>query len=204
MPVGATLAAAAAATATGVYSANKAASSSNKATNAAVAQQERVRQDVDPYIRAGAGALSQISDPNTMLSNFMESPDYQFRKGESLEAVQQGRAVSGLLRSGSALRGTMETAGNLASNEWSNWFQRQFNVAGLGASANATAAGIASNIGNLGVANAGVQGNAALSIGNTINSGLGSIAQLYQQYGGGNAQGSSFKDAGGMHESGHM
>lgn len=62
--------------------------------------------------------------------NFLQSPDYQFRMKEGLDAVQNSAAAGGAgLYSGNTLRGITDFASNLASGEYGNWFNRQTGLA---------------------------------------------------------------------------
>ena len=101
----------------------------------------------------------------------------------AMDAVTQNRAVNGLLRSGSALRGVTEAAGNMASGEFANWWNRQKGLVDTGLNAEATAAGANNNTSSAILNNATNQGNAAIANGNTISGGIGSIADLISRYG---------------------
>lgn len=72
----------------------------------------------DPNIASQWGALR---DP----SAFYESPDYQFRLKEGLDAVQNSAAAQGGLYSGNTLRDITNYASNLAGSEYGDYFQRQ-------------------------------------------------------------------------------
>jgi len=127
-----------------IYGANKqadaakdAANQSRLATDASLALQKQIydqnRADQEPWRLAGQGALNQLADPN---ANFMASPDYQFRMQQGLEGVTQNRAVNGLLKSGSALRGLNDYAQNTAAGEFGSWWNRQAGLANAGQAAN--------------------------------------------------------------------
>lgn len=191
MPVGASIAVASVIGAGAqIYSTNKAAKISQNATNT-------IRGEVQPYTAVGVDALGRISNPNTMMQAFQASPDYQYRRDQAIEGVSQARAVNGLLRSGPALRGVTGVASDMASGEFGNWYNRQSGLAQMGLNAEATSAGALNN-------NASNQGNAAISVGNTIAGTAGSISDLITRYGGGPAKtnydaGSSFG-----HEGAHI
>jgi hypothetical protein len=92
------------------------------------------RADQEPWRKFGQNALANLSDP---IKNFQASPDYQFRLSRGLEGVTQNKAVAGLLKSGSALKGLNDYAGASASAEYGDWYNRQMGGAGLGQTANA-------------------------------------------------------------------
>jgi hypothetical protein len=168
-----------------IYGANKAKKASDKALAAQQANIDKVWTNVNPWLTAGSGALGRISDPSKVMQNFQESPDYQFRLGQGLNAVTTNRAVNGLLRSGSALKAVTGYASNLASGEFGNWWNRQTGLATGGLEANRIGAGLAeSQNQNIGV-NAANAGGAAISNGNTIGQLGGSLADIIARYGGG-------------------
>lgn len=117
--------------------AQSAANASKKATDASLTLQRDIynqnRADQEPWRQAGMTALNTLSNP---LANFQASPDYAFRMGEGLKAVNQNRATAGLLNSGSALRGLNDYAQNTASGEFGAWWNRQAGLANVGQSAN--------------------------------------------------------------------
>ena len=78
MPLAAALALGATVVSAGsqIYSANKAAKASQKATDQVAALQNQTRSEVQPFVSAGTDALRRLQDPNTLLRNFQESPDY--------------------------------------------------------------------------------------------------------------------------------
>jgi hypothetical protein len=97
-------------------------------------QYDQTRADQEPWRKFGQNALANLSDP---MKNFYESPDYQFRLSRGLEGVTQNKAVAGLLKSGSALKGLNDYAGASASAEFGDYYNRQLAGGGLGQTANA-------------------------------------------------------------------
>lgn len=118
-------------------SSKKAAGTSKGASDATLAEAKRQydlsRADQEPWRKFGQNALANLSDP---MKNFYESPDYQFRLSRGLEGVTQNKAVAGLLKSGSALKGITEYNSNLAAGEFGDYYNRQLAGAGLGQTAN--------------------------------------------------------------------
>jgi hypothetical protein len=161
--------------------AKKAASAQQSATNQTLQlqrdQYNQTRADQEPWRQAGVGALNALANPN---ANFQASPDYQFRMNAGLEGVTQNRAVSGLLNSGSALRGLNDYAQNTASNEFGNWWNRQSGLAGVGQTANQSnqqaGSAYANNSGNALMANAQAQGQSAYYGANAAAQGAGQLA----------------------------
>lgn len=114
------------------------------------------------------------------MSEFIESPDYQFNKTEGLSAVDRSAAARSGALSGNAVRAGEEFASGLASREFGNFFERLMRIAGLGGAAtnNATAAA-ASTGGNItqllaqqGDARASGTMGAANSVTGALNTGL--------------------------------
>lgn len=175
MPVGAGLATAA----TGFLGASSAAKASKKATQAAVAQQEKTRALVQPYVGAGTDALGTISDPNRMMAAFKVDPGYNFRMSEGINALNTNKAAAGLLRSGSTLKDTVGYGQNLASAEYEKVYNRLFNRAQMGLNAAGVSAGANNQAGAAYLQQGTDQGNAMLSMGNSVASGIGSIARAY-------------------------
>lgn len=214
----ATIAAAATVTAAGVgaYGASKAASAQKKAAQLqaqtaadTLASQQKIQA---PFTTAGTAGVNELArllgvsgdsasagygslmkgyDPST----FTTDPGYGFRLAEGQKALERSAAARGGLLSGSAMKGTLNYAQGLASNEYQNAFNRytserdaQYNkllgltnvgtgAAGSMTSATGTAgANTATAQGNIGAANAsGYVGGA-----NAINSGLSNISSYYQ------------------------
>lgn len=158
-----------------------AAGSQKNAAKAAQAQQDRVNTDAQPFLQAGKDALSRISNPNTLLSNFTTSPGYQFRLQQGLDSVGQSKAVNGLLRSGGAVKALNDYASGTASNEFGNWWNQQMGLVQTGQSGLATEGGVADNKSNIALNNGAQQGNAAIGLGNNIGNLAGSLATLFNK-----------------------
>lgn len=191
MPIAAAIGAAVVSAGVGIYSANKAADASKTASNNALGYQQQIRGDVKPYLDAGTAALRDLQSPNA----FMASPGYQFRLSQGLNAVGTNKAVSGLLRSGGALKAVNDYAQNTASNEFGNWWNQKMGIVNAGLGAEGSAAGVANNSSNIALTNGSNQGNAAIATGNLVNSGLGSIEDLLSRYQTTNTNASSYSGA---------
>lgn len=136
-------------------------------------QQGKVWGAVDPYMKAGQGAVGNLTNPNA----FMTSPGYEFRLGQGLEAVAGNRAVNGLLRSGGALKALTKYGQDTASEEYGKWHGQQMGVAGLGLQG----AGIAAGVANQNSANAAAD---ATNRANAGFAGANAWSQLAGQVGG--------------------
>jgi hypothetical protein len=160
-------------------------------TSAAIAAQlqaqDQARADTEPWRTAGtnalgvAGDLSGANGPDAAtaaMGNFFTSPGYQFRLDQGLRAVDAGAAASGLGRSGAAIKAEETFGQGLASSEFSNYYNRLYDLSKLGEAASvnsadasgATGRGIAAT--DVGAANAqsSIYGNTAQGLGNTVNS----------------------------------
>ncbi len=82
----------------------------------------------------GTGATGG-SRPNNSFAAFFASPDYQFRMNEGLQQLDRYNAANGRYLSGAQLKATQRYAGNLASGEFGNWWNRMSGLAGLQQSA---------------------------------------------------------------------
>lgn len=197
-----------------IFGANKAA----KAQAAAAARAEATarqyyeegKQQLSPYANAGSGAVGRMAellqpggwaeqqyDPST----FAQDPGVAFRLQEGQKALERSGAARGGTLSGGALKSLANYSQGLASQEYSNAYnrwnqQRQqqwgmlSGLAGMGENAAATTAQLAGAAGGnisqsqLGVGNA--QGAAAINMGNAIGQGANSMTQtalMYQLFG---------------------
>lgn len=143
----------------------------------------------------GYGSLNQ----NFGMSDFQADPGYGFRMSEGLKALDRQAAARGGLISGGALKAAERYGQNLASDEYSNAFNRyQTNRAnrlnplqsmlGQGQSS-------ANTLGNMGTNYANSVGTAGSNFANNV--GAGSIA-------GGNAMANGITNAGAARASGYM
>lgn len=151
------------------------ADSSKYAADIAQKQFEQTRQDQMPWMDAGKKALGGLDqmlygDP----SEFMTDPSYQFRKQQGMDGIESSAAASGGLLSGAALKSLNGYNSNLASQEYSNAFNRLSGVAGTGQTT-------ATNLGQFGAQNAMNQGNAAINGANAQANGLIGAANAKQQ-----------------------
>lgn len=177
---------------------NKASKAQQQAANASIAEQRRqydqTRADYAPWRAAGEGALSRLTTDMTdpTHSQFTASPGYEYRKEQSLKALERMQSARGMWNSGATRTGLMERAGDLASAEYGDWWKRNAGLAGIGqAATNATSQAGQNAANNISQAHQQVGNARASSYANTassINSGINNVlsAYLFNQGGGTN------------------
>lgn len=164
--------------------------SSNAAKKAAKAQEAAARRAearFAPFVNVGHGAVTTLGQlygigPNGQqtgssdFSNFFQSPDYEFARGEGMKALEFSNAAQGQLNSGNNMRDLVQFGQGLATQNFGNYYNRLMQLSQLGAQ---SAGGQAQQIGNQGQAKAsGIVGSA-----NAINQGLSSIGNGLAMYG---------------------
>jgi len=140
---------------------------------------------------AGYGSLMKDYDPST----FAADPGYGFRMAEGQKALERSAAARGGLLSGSAMKGTLNYAQGLASQEYQNAFNRyiaqrdtRYNMlrglTDVGAGAAGSMVGAAGTAGANTAAAQQARGEATASgyvgAANAINSGVSNISSYYQ------------------------
>lgn len=131
----------------------------DRATEAAIALQKQqyadAKTNLSPYMTTGTGANRRLSDVflNGDMSQFYESPDYQFRLDQGRKAIESGAAARGGLYSGAMGKALADYGQDAASQEFGNFYNRLFGLSEQGRGAAGTLAGngasMASNVGNL-------------------------------------------------------
>jgi hypothetical protein len=135
-----------ASTAVSAYSANKAADlQSGAATQAAETQaaaskyaarlqQKQYEENVQrqqPFYQAGVNALPELVQASKYTpfgqEQFQEDPGYQFRLSEGQKALERSAAARGGLISGAATKAATRYGQDMASNEYTNAFNRYQN-----------------------------------------------------------------------------
>ena len=178
--------------------ASKAADKATAAQSQALAQ---TRADLEPWRMQGQNALlatSNLAGANgpeagrLAQQDFFTSPGYQWRLDEGMRAVDAGAAAKGMLRSGATLKAEQEFGQGLASQEFENYYNRLYNLSGMGMKAAGATGdaemqagrGQAATAIGAGNAQSSIYGNAASSLG-TAASGLVSNPQFQSWAGGG-------------------
>lgn len=182
---------------------SKAASSQERAQREATAAQERMfKKQVElqePFRKVGVNALPELVaaskyTPFTM-QQFQADPGYAFRLQEGLKALERSAAARGGLLSGATLRGVQDYGQGLASQEFTNAFNRYQaeraarlnplqSLAGMGQSTAATIAGQAGQMGQNLAQGAATMGNIRASgymgTANALTNALGQGLNYYQ------------------------
>jgi hypothetical protein len=200
----------------GVIGANAAKKAANiqagSADRAADLQQQQFEKQIElqaPFREAGLSAQNKLLDymglsagaggkyaKDFSMADFQQDPGYAFRMSEGLKALDRTAAARGGLMSGAALRGATRYGQDMASQEYTNAFNRyqtnrsnQLNplqsLMGSGQTA-------ANQVGAAGQNYANQAGNAYMNAGNARASGyvgsanawsnaLGNVANMYSQ-----------------------
>lgn len=174
----------------GAVASNKASKAQKQGVYASLDEQRRqfdtTQANQAPWLEAGRNALNQLSNPQ---ANFMASPDYAFRRDEGMRGIERTAAARGGAASGNALKALSEFNSNLASGEFTNWWNRQAGLAGVGqTSANALAgygAQAAGNMGNSLMAAGDARASGVLGTANSLAGGINSGIRNYLAYRGG-------------------
>jgi hypothetical protein len=117
-----------------------------------------------PWRTAGGAAIGQLSDMLKPGYDYTTSPGYQFRFNEGQRAVDSSAAAKGLLMSGGQLKALERYGQGIASQDFTDQFNRVASVAAGGQQVNST-------LGQLGQNAAQYAGNAAMQAGNARASG---------------------------------
>ena len=175
--------------------ANKAAQTQSQAADTSAALQERMYNEnlkrQQPFYEAGVNALPELVQASKYtpfsMAQFQADPGYGFRLSEGQKALERSAAARGGLISGGQLKAATRYGQEMASNEYTNAFNRyqQERQARLGPlqSLTGTAQTTANTIGNVGTTMAGNVGEAYMGganarasgyvgMGNAVNSGL--------------------------------
>jgi len=179
-----------------------AALSSGAANNATALQRQMFEQNQAnqaPYLAAGRNALGRIStgmapggefSKSFSMDDFTADPGYGFRMSEGLKAMDRNAAARGGLISGAALKAGTRYGQDMASQEYTNAFNRyQTNranqlqplqsLAGIGQTTANNLANVgsnyASNVGSIGINAANTQANAGLTSGAGYASAYGAV-----------------------------
>lgn len=188
----------------GSKSAGKAASAqSDAAKYAADVQRDMFERQVElqePWRKAGEEALNKLI-PLTdytpfSMAQFQADPGYGFRMSEGMKALERSAAARGNLLSGSTLKGVQRFGQDLASQEYTNAFnryqaERQARLGPLQALAGVgqtTAQQIgqagqtmASNVGNAAMSGAAARASGYVGRANSLTDAIGGAANAYMQ-----------------------
>lgn len=94
----------------------------DRATELQREQFERQRADIEPWRRAGIGALGRMQDPELMrefrMEDYREDPGYQFRMQEGQRALERSAAARGGLQSGATLKALQRYGQQMGAQEF--------------------------------------------------------------------------------------
>jgi hypothetical protein len=163
--------------------ANKAAQTQSQAADQSAALQERMYKEnvkrQQPFYQAGVNALPELVQASKYtpfsMAQFQADPGYGFRLSEGQKALERSAAARGGLISGGAAKAATRYGQEMASNEYTNAFNRyqQERQARLGPlqSLTGTAQTTANTLGNAGTTMAGNVGEAYMGGANARASG---------------------------------
>ena len=164
----------------------------NNANQAALQIYNQQRQDLAPFRQVGLNALTSLSDPTLGVNpnDLANDPAYQFALQQGLGATSAGQSATGDMASGRAQKELTRYAEGLASQQYNNAYDRQFNrlsqLAGIGSgssaqllnSSNAYGNTLQNNIVGLGNANAGAAMQRQQNFSNLLGQGITAAALL--------------------------
>jgi len=174
----------------------------NAARDSAAAQERMFNRQVElqePFRQAGVNALPELVAASRYtpfgMEQFQADPGYGFRLREGLKALDQSAAARGGLLSGNQLRGVTQFGQDLASQEYTNAFNRYQaeraarlnplqSLTGMGLTTAANVAGQAGTYGQNMAQNAATMGNIRASgymnQANALTGALGQGLNYYQ------------------------
>jgi hypothetical protein len=109
---------------------------------------DTTRSDNAPWRAAGEAALGRLNNLSTNPNSFTADPGYQWRAQQGIDQIDRSAASRGNLFSGGTLKALDRYNQGFASNEFSNVWNRQAGLAGVGQTANAANAQAGQNYAN--------------------------------------------------------
>ena len=146
------------------------------------------RADLAPWREAGVGALGNLvnlTTPGKQLDTAMLDPGYAFRQAEGEKGINRGAAARGMWDSGATMKALNRFNQDYATGEFSNVYNRNANLAGLGQVG--TTAGVAAgqnyanNAGNLMTQAGNARASGYVGGANALSGGLSSLINNYNQ-----------------------
>ena len=170
----------------GSDAAKDAANAGRDASNAAILEQRNARnQYITPYFDIGLSNLRQLQALNSGdFSSFQQSPDYQFRFDQGMQALDRSAAARGALNAGGSDADRIAYGQGMASQAYNDYYNKLFNLASMGQQAGAAGVGVASNIGGYLQQGAAAQGAGAIGSANAWGNAIGGLAGLAGQFAG--------------------
>lgn len=151
---------------TGVFTGSTGKKAGNDAFNQLMSSQNQALSYQDPWAKAGGSALFPLTGliigkgfdygtgkttdltPDQRQNLFTTSPGYQFRLDQAMKAVQASQAAKGNLLSGGAMKELGDRAQGVASDEYSNYLNQLFQLAGIGQTADTNKSNIVTGMAN--------------------------------------------------------
>ncbi len=186
----------------GIASSNAAREQSKAADRATAEQRRQFERQVElqePFRQAGVNALPELIEASRYtpfsMDQFQQDPGYAFRMREGLKALDRSAAARGGLLGGNQLRGVTQFGQDLASQEYTNAFNRYQSeraarlnplqsLAGMGQSNAATMAQQAGQFGqNMAenqIARGNIRASSYMGAANALTGGIGQYLN-YQQ-----------------------
>lgn len=167
----------------------------SEAANRAIGLQETMyREGVArqaPFLQEGTAAFNRLAalqrgGPEAAQQFLTTEPGYGFRLGEGLKALERTQAARGNLLSGGAIKAGQRYAQDVASQEYSNAYNRLAQMAGIGPQAagvaNTLGQSYASNVGNLMTQQGTGAANALIAGATARQSAYGDIGEAWGRY----------------------
>jgi len=170
-------------------------------------QREMFERNVElnaPFREAGVNALTKLVPlteyQNFGMDQFQQDPGYAFRMSEGMKGLERSAAARGGLLSGSTLKGIQRFGQDRASQEYQNAFNRYGiererrlaplqSLAGVGQTTSqqlgAAGTGFANTMGNIGMNQAAIAGNARMARASAYGDTTNQLANLAGRYFGG-------------------
>lgn len=105
---------------------------------------------LDPWAQEGSGAMKDLAS-GSFMNNWQADPGYQFRLQEGQKALEGSAAAKGMLNSSGTMKSLMRYGQGLASQEYGNIYNREYNrlsqLAGFGQNANNSRVNATANYG---------------------------------------------------------
>jgi len=169
----------------GASSARSAGAAQADAAGQATALQQRIYEEglkrQQPFLDVGTNALNRLvalNEPGADVNTFLNrDPGYAFRVNEGLKALDRTAAARGGLLSGGTLKAAQRYGQDMASQEYTNAYNRVAGLANLGPSAagvqNNLGTNYATNAGNLMTSGAAASAAGGMGAANAISGGVG-------------------------------
>ncbi len=165
--------------------ANKARSAEQAKLDQQQAQFDQQQQNMQPWLDAGKGALDRLNLASTGdMSNFYNSPDYQFTLDQGIKTVNRGQV--GNLFGGGQSADLLRLGQGLASQQYGDWWNRQAGLAQVGQTQSQAMGNLGQNFSQMygqGMSNIGnINQSAVENQGNIWGNVVGQLSGLFGQY----------------------